>query len=387
MSTADLLTDYAASGEYHAIDVERFNLIESRHQRLGELIREQSLDGLLLTQPSNFAWLTVGCDSTRGSWNDTVASLFITPEARVVLSRNTDATQLFDRSLAGLGFQLKERVWTEDREVLMSDICRSRNVACDRLFEGCPDISPHLAGMRLPLAPVEMKSLIHAGAVLAHAVEATGRGFNRGETEAEVAGQIAHRLLRHEASPVRIQVWADGKGQRYRHWGYGNAPIERYCTLTAVARVHGLHVGASRTVSFGQPPKDVRAAHLDSLLVESTGIFFSQRQWEIYETWNRVERIYEKFGHTEEWHFADQGCVTGYEFCEAAIVPRSEFRLETGMPLYWHSSVGPALSSDTVLITDEGLSIVTRMENWPRVEIDVKGVKLSRPDILIRPEE
>lgn len=387
MSTADLLSEFASSGEFYTVDADRSALIDSRHQILGDLIREQGLDGILLTRPSNFAWFTVGCDSTRGSWNDIVSALFITPEARVVLSRNTDSSQLFDRQIPGLGFQLKERVWTEDRQVLMSDICRSRNVACDQPFENCPDISPHLAGMRLPLADCEMKTLVRAGTVLAHAIEATARGFQRGETEAEVAGQISHRLMRHHASPVRIQVWADGQGERYRHWSYGDAPIERFCTLTAIAQLNGLHVGASRTVSFGTPSKELRAAHLDSLLVESTGIFFSQRQWEIYETWSRVERIYEKFGHTEEWHFSDQGCVTGYELCEAPITPRSEYRFQAGVPVYWHSSIGPALSSDTVLITNEGLSIVTRMENWPRIEIDVKGAKLSRPDILIRPIE
>jgi Xaa-Pro dipeptidase len=386
MSTADLLSEFASSGEFYTVDPQRTALIDARHQLLGELMREQGLDGILLSNPANFAWFTVGGDSTRGSWNDAVSSLFVTPEARVVLSRNTDSTQLFDRQIPGLGFQLKERVWTESREVLMGDICRARNVACDQPFENCPDISPHLAGLRLPLADQEMKTLVRAGAILAHAVEATARGFHRGETEAEVAGQIAHRLLRHSAMPVRIQVWADGQGERYRHWGFGEATIEQFCTLTAVARLNGLHVGVSRTVCFGTPTKEVRAAHLDCLLVEATGIFFSQRQWEIFETWNRVERIYDKFGHTEEWHFSDQGCVTGYELCEAPIAPRSEYRLQAGVPVYWHSSIGPALVSDTVLVTGEGVSIVTRMENWPKVEIDVKGVKLSRPDILIRPE-
>ncbi|MBI1314388.1 hypothetical protein GC176_24090 [bacterium] len=386
MSTADLLSGFASSGEFHAIDIERASLIETRHQMLGDLICEQGLDGLLLTRPSNFAWFTVGCDSTRGSWNDVTSALFITPDARVVLSRNTDSGQLFDRQIPGLGFQLKERVWTEGREVLMSDICRSRNVACDQPYENCPDISPQLAGMRLPLADCEMKSLARTGEMLAHAIEATARNFQRGETEAEVAGQIAHRLMRHRLTPVRIQVWADGQGERYRHWSYGEAAIESFCTLTAIAKRNGLHVGASRTVSFGTPSREFRAAHLDSLLVESTGIFFSRREWEVYETWNRIERIYEKYGHTEEWHFADQGCATGYELCEVPIVPRSEYRFQAGVPIYWHSSIGPALSSDTVLIADDGLSIVTRMENWPRIDIDVKGVNLSRPDILIRPE-
>lgn len=385
MSTADLLSEFSSSGELSVVDTERTSLIDRRHQLLADLMKEQGLDGILLSRPSNFAWFTVGADSTRGSWNDVVSALFVTPEARVVLSRNTDSSQLFDRQIPALGFQLKERVWTESRDVLMGDICRSRNVACDERFDDCPDVSLQLAGLRLPLDELEVKALTRAGSILSHALEASARGMQRRDTEAEVAGQVAHRLYRAGAHPIRVQVWADGHGQRYRHWGFGERPVTSFCTLTAVARYRGLHVGASRTVSFGTPSRELRSAHLDSLLVEATGIFFSQREWQIDETWSRVQRIYEKFGHTEEWHFSDQGCVTGYELCEVPITPRSEYRLQAGVPLYWHSSIGPALSSDTMVITGDGLSIVTRMENWPRVEIDVKGAKLSRPDILVRP--
>ena len=278
-------------------------------------MKEQSFDGLLLTRPGNFAWATVGGNCTRGSLSDTCAALFVTPEARVVLTRNTDSGQLFDREVCGLGFQLKERTWQEDLQLLMGDLCRGRNVACDFPFERCQDVSPHLNGMRLPLCKTERKSLRVTGSLVAHAVEATARSFRRGDSEAEIAGQLVHRLYRQKIIPERVQILADGQGQRYRHWGFGEDQVERLCTIAVIGRREGLHVGAARTVSFGAPPKEFRKAHLDTLLVQATGMFFSQDQWEIYETWNRVERIYEKFGHSEEWHFADQGCVTGYEPC------------------------------------------------------------------------
>ena len=116
-------------------------------------------------------------------------------------------------------------------------------------------------------------------------------------------------------------------------------------------------------------------------------MFFSQDQWEIYETWNRVERIYEKFGHSEEWHFADQGCVTGYELCEAPIVPKSQLKLAAGMPIFWQSSIEQAMSADTILVGEKGFDVLTPMENWPVVKVDVKGVSIQRPDVLIRSED
>jgi Xaa-Pro dipeptidase len=387
MSIASLLPGSMSSGEIQIIDPDRGAEILRRHDLLSQFMKEQSFDGLLLTRPSNFAWATVGGNSTRGSLSDTTAALFVSPDARVVLTRNTDSGRLFDREVNGLGFQLKERTWQEDLQLLMGDLCRGRNVACDFQFERCQDASPHLDGMRLPLSKTERKSLRVTGSQVAHAVEATARSFRKGDSEAEIAGQLAHRLYRHQIIPERIQILADGQGQRYRHWSFGDDKVEKFCTIAVIARREGLHVGAARTVSFGSPPKEVRKAHLNTLLVQATGMFFSQDQWEIYETWNRVERIYEKFGHSEEWHFSDQGCVMGYELCEAPIVPKSQLKLAAGMPIFWQSSIEQAMSADTILISEKGFDVLTPMENWPQIEVDVKGVPIQRPDVLVRSEK
>ena len=386
MSTVILGPGQMSSGEFHLADPDRAIEIERRQKRINEFLREQKLDAVLLTKPSNFSWFSVGGEASRGNWSDVVAALFLTEDARVIATRNTNSGQVFDREVSGLGFQLKERLWQEGREVLLSDLCRGRAVGCDFPFERCVDVSVHLGGMRLPLSRLEIRNLRETGALVAHAVEATSRTFEQGESEAEIAGQIAHRMLRHGIWPERIQVLADGQGKRHRHWSFGEEKVEKFCTLVAVGRRNGLHVGTSRTISFGTPPKEVRETHLSCLLVQATSMFFTQRNWEIFETWKRAERIYEKYGHSEEWHFADQGCVTGYELCEAPITPGSQFRLAAGMPVYWHPSIGAAMTADTILIKSKGFEVLTPMENWPQLEVDVKGVKIPRPDVLIRPE-
>lgn len=381
-----ILPGWQSSGEIQLVDPDRAALVEQRHRQLSAFLKERKFDGLLLMRPCSFSWLTAGGDNTRGSSSDVTSALLITPEARVILSRNTDAGQIFDRQVGGLGFQLKERHWYEDRSILMLDVVRGRTVACDQPFERCPEVAPHLAGMRLPLGSSEIRTLRELGRIVSHAVEATARNFQQDDSEAEVAGQLAYRLIRHGVHPERIQVLADGQGHRYRHWSCGPNPIERTCVISAIGRQRGLHAGTSRTVCFGHPTDEIRQPHLDSLLVQATGMFFSQRQWELYETWSRIERIYEKFGHSEEWHFADQGCVTGYELCEAPIVPRSQFRLTEGMPMIWQPSIGPALTMDTMLIGAAGFEMITPMENWPQINVDVKGVMIPRPDVLIRRE-
>ena len=385
MASISLLPGAMSSGEFQVHVPERVEAIEHRHRRIVDFLKEQALDAALLTRPSSFAWLTGGGNNTRGDSSDVVAALFITADARVVLTRNADSGRLFDREVGGLGFQLKERTWQEDRSVLMSDVVRGRGVASDAPFDNCADYSLRFSGMRLPLETFEIRRLRTLGLELAHCVEATARSFNCGETEADIAGQTAHRMLRRRIHPERIQVWGDGRGERYRHWGFDDDPVEQFCTITAVGRREGLHLAVSRTMAFAGHEQRIRPAHLDTLLVQVTGMCFSRHDWEIYETWNRVERIYEKFGHTEEWHFADQGCVTGYELCEVPIVPKSEFRLQPGMPMIWQSSIGPAQCVDTIAVAKSGFELLTPTESWPKVNVNVKRLPVSRPDVLVRP--
>ncbi|NOX53953.1 MAG: M24 family metallopeptidase [Planctomycetes bacterium] len=378
-----------SSAEIPVAGAERAVEVERKHQAVTGLLATRQLDALLIQRPSNFAWFTAGGDCTRGC-GDATAALFITPHARVLVCGNADTGRLFERELPGLGFQLKERPWYEPRHVLIEDLCRGRRVASDTGVRGTTDVSSQLAALRLPLSDRECNRLRELGRILVHALEATARNLQLGQTEAEIAGELAHRLIRRSARPERIQVWGDGIGRRYRHWSYAETSIDQWCVLSAIARRDGICVGAARTVCFGEPPQEILGFYQRALLVHATGMFFSKVGWELGETWARVERIYEKFDVAEEWRLADQADVIGYEISEAAVVPDSRFRLAAEMPVYWHPTVGPCLVADTILVgsprtkSHKGFEILTPPGRWPTVKVEVKGVPIVCPAILTR---
>lgn len=373
-----------SSGEFQVIDLERAGEVERRHQLLASYLDLHDDDALIVQRPSNFAWLTCGGDNTRPDGTEPAAALFVTREARVALCNSANSAQLFDHELPGLGFQLKERPWDEPRTVLIDDLCRGRRVATDLPQPGLREADQELADFRRELSESETQVLRGLARTVTHAVEATARSFAPGETEAEVAGQVAHRLLRHHAAPVRIQVLADGQGRRYRDWKRGEGQIDRYCTITVVARQNGLHCGVSRTVSLGQPPSALLDAHQTAVLVAATAFFFSQAGWESRQTWQRIERIYEKYGAAEEWRHAAQGEVIGYEPNEVELSPRAGFQLATGTPIFWHPSVRVASVGDTVLIHADRTEVLTKPQDWPQLSVNVKGTSVQVPDILCR---
>ena len=385
MTSTALAPDFpVSSGEIQAIDFNRIDEVARKHALLTEYLRLNGLDGLLIQDSANFAWLTGGGRNTRRFGHETVAAMLVTNDSRVVLCNNVDSGQLFDRELTGLGMLLKERPWTENRQTLMADVCRGRTIGADFEFAETRNIADDLQSFRMKMADEEIDRLRELGLAVAHAVEATARNFAIGATEAEVAGHLAHRLIKHGIEPVRIQVMADGQGWRYRHWSYGDDRIERHVVIAAVGKSSGLHACASRTVCLGAPSGELQQVHHLATLIQATGIFFTRAGNTMEETWSRVARIYEKFGVPDEWRSADQAELTGYRIVEQPFLPESQQRFEQGNVICWHPSVRSSLVADTFLLTQTEVENFTPTENWPVLTVVVKGTKVDRPGILVR---
>lgn len=370
-----------SSGEIPIIDLDRGAAIDRKHRLLAEYLGLKGVDGLLIQNPANFAWFTAGGENIRQGTQEPVASLFLTRDARVVLTSNVHSGQLFDRELNGFGFQLKERSWQETRGILCQDMCRGRNVLADT---GPQSIDHELADFRRILDDRECDALRDLSRDMAHAVEATARNVQQGDKEAEIAGHLAHRLLRHGIAPLRMQVMADFQGHRYRHWGYGEDPINRHCVISAVGRRRGLCAGVTRSLCFGQPPGEMVETHQAATILLATSIYFSKAGWEVAEVWKRIGRIYEKLGIAEEWRLADQGETVGYETSGIVMTPGETKPLATKMAVHWHPSVRFAATGETILVRDDQPEWLTRPDGWPMINVNVKGDRIACPDMLCR---
>lgn len=371
-----------SSGEIPSPEAERVADIELKQTRVAEFLEREGLDALLLESPANFAWFTSGGDCTRSGESATTAALFITPAARVVICRNSDTPQVFDHELPGLGFQLKERAWTEPLADILTDLCRGRQVGSDRCFPRTKNLSEAIRELRTPLTPLECQRIRTLGRNVVHAVEATARALKAGRTESEIAGEISHRLIKHQITPQRLQILADSRGRRYRHWSYDDTPVRRWCTLLAIGSRWGLNVGVSRTVAFAQLDTLTVSAINHATMLTATAARFSQAGWKFADTMDRVRRIYEKVEETEEWRNAPIGGVIGYEPSETLLAPKSDYLIQPQTALFYHPTVGPAVAAETFLTLPDGFEILTPTENWPTIEVTVKDSIVTCPGIL-----
>jgi len=363
---------------------DRHSDIDAKHQRVASLLREIGSDGLLVLRPENFAWMTSGSPSRSTLDPAAAPALYYSQEGRWLVCSSTDTQRLFDEEVDGLGFQLKEWPWHWGRQQLIADLTQGRNIATDELLEGCQSIGDALAHLRRSLSPYEIACYKAVGQLLARTLEATGRTIAAEETEREVAGQIAHRLLRHGAQPLQISVAGDGRSKPYRQPAYTALPIKQSCVITATALKYGLCARASRAITFGQPDSQFRKEHDAACKVSATYVASSWPDSVPRAILASGQRIYQLVGGESEFYQCPQGHVTGRTSVELQFTPQVEELLQNNWAVCWNASVGAALSCDTFLITEEGPRAVTADDAWPLKRIKIQGADFVRPDLLVR---
>jgi Xaa-Pro aminopeptidase len=358
--------------------------IDAKMARVAELLKDVGCDGLMLLEPENFAWLTSGATARGVLDSAALPGLYCNGESRWVLASNSDSQRLFDEELDGLGFQLKEWPWHWGRDQLVADLSQNRKIACDVPLAGAVPVTDALRALRRSLTPFDQACFRALGQVLGHALEATCRSINPHDSEREVAGHLAHRLLHRGVHPLQIGVAADGRSRLYRHFGSTPAVIGHYAVLTATARKYGLCATASRGVCFGELPDELRQDHNAVCRVSASYLAATWPDAVPREILLAGRRIYHISNAEHEWLCRPQGHVSGRAVVELPLTPQTEELFQSNWAVTWSASSGAALSSDTFLITDEGPKALTPTEIWPLKRIRIQGAEFTRPDILQR---
>src|SRR5262245_9139295 len=190
--------------------------IDAKQDAVVPLLEAMGCEAVLLLMPAHVAWFTSGLN-VRGLIADSERpGVYTNGRQRWLLCSNVDTQRLFDEELDRLGFQVKEWTWEGGRAELLMNITAGRRVAADRPFPNTPMANDRLRPLLRALSGYEQAAYRELGRAVAHAVEATARNFERGQTEREIAGQLGHRLLHHGIESAALSVIADGRGAKYR---------------------------------------------------------------------------------------------------------------------------------------------------------------------------
>jgi Xaa-Pro aminopeptidase len=276
------------------------------------------------------------------------------------------------------------RVWYQDIE-------RSRVEAEERWDELGYEPTPYpwheprpdfpmtrrLRPLRLELGPEEVERYRRAGADAAAAIVDVLGGVHPEQREYEVAGALAGRLHAVGFTTPVVLVGGDQRAPVHRHPLPTNAPLGRFALLAFSAERDGLYTSLTRIVSFGRPPGAVQLAVEAAAAVDERILDALRPGRTLGEIFEVLARAYDDLGLADEWRLHHQGGLTGYAGREVFAVPGDETVLPSTCAVAFNPSVtGGGKSEDTVLVTPEGIEVLTRTPSLPELPN-------SRPAIVV----
>ena len=363
---------------------------QTKQRRLAEFLERRGLDGVLLQQRGNFAWITGGRDNHIANNTETgVAAVFATATERVCLANTIEAPRMEREELAKSGVPVVSFPWYDRKKAAAkaAEVIAGRTVAADVDTFGLalPPLPHDFAELRWSLTEEEVARYREGARRASAAMESACRSIEFGDTEHEIAGTLDYHLHQSGCTPLVTLVASDGRIEKFRHPIPTGKKVESYVMLVTCAAYGGLISCLTRFVSFG-PISDALERKLQTIANVDAAINLSTRPGRMLgELFHVLQKAYSDNGQAEQWKMHHQGGPTGYANREAVATPDSTAVVRANQAFAWNPSIVGIKSEDTVLCTNEGIEVLTaHSEEWPTVVGRFDGRELGRADILVR---
>jgi len=349
---------------------------------IARILADMKCEAVLLLMPAHIAWFSGGINIRGLIADGERPGIYTNGRQRWLLCSNLDSQRLFDEELDGMGFMLKEWQWPVGRATLLGDLVAGKKIACDRPFPGMPGINERLRQELRPLFPSDRARAQALGEVVAHSLEATARNLKSGETEREIAGQLAHRVYHHGAEVAGISVTAEDRSAKYRRSGFTDAKVERFCTLQLTAMRDGLYITASRSVSFGPIEEATRQAMDAAIRISAVFRTSSTPNNTISHVVDTSANLMRSTPYEHEWRLNQPGYSAGWFPADELRKAGVDEKFVEHQALVWQARIGAISIVDSSLVSEQGAIALTPVMNWPFKRVRLNNHDFDIPDIL-----
>ena len=354
-----------------------------KQERIQELLKKHGLQALLLQRNSSFAWATCGAASyvnTASTFG--AASLLITPAKKYLVTNNIEATRLKqEEQLAYQGWEFHIAQWHEQDHAI-SQLTPKMKIGADLAHPGAKELSNEIAHLRALLTPEEDVRFRVLGRFCAEAMNQATRAIRPGWTEHQIAAKLGEETLARGATPIVILVATDERIFSYRHPLPTYKTLENYAMLVLCARQWGLVCSITRLVHFGRLSDELRQKAEAVARVDAEMIAATRPGTSLSQVFHKAKLAYGATGFPQEWQHHHQGGPAAYEPREYLATPASTETIQIGQVFAWNPSIAGTKSEDTILVDKAGNEVLTSIQGWPTLEIEVQNQKISRPAIL-----
>jgi Xaa-Pro dipeptidase len=348
-------------------------------EAIRNILKEKNFDGIEIKSQPNFSYVTRGRGFIGLASVVACGSLFITLDRICLVSENIEIMRLYTEQLNSnsqvepFGFP-----WDEPakREGIVKELAAGLKIAS----EG--DLEAELFKLRTVMTPYdieEYKKLSYEAAVL---LEEICKNLKKGISEYELAGEISNKLWSNNIEPITILIAFDERALKYRHPVMTDNRLKNYALVGICGRRNGLIVSLSRDVLLNHDEEMVQK-HTKCAMVNAaflSGIKIGNTVRNIYE---KGLGEYARQGYPLEHKEHHQGGLTGF-------IPR-ELRANTGSAhlvrkdeaYAFNPTIQGAKCEDTVLVTENGIEVMTYTGNYAYVTCDIDGEEFVMPTVYV----
>lgn len=358
--------------------------ISQKLEKIRRVLKANHLQGLRLKGVDWFAWATGGGNSVVIFTSEKgIAEVFITADKAMVLTNKIERDRLAHEEVPG-EFEIMAFPWQDPAaaDKFVHEVLGGGKVASDVPGATETHVPYELQVLKMTMSPDEVKRYREVGRLAAEAMTEAIQMATPDWTEDQLAGEGAKALWKRGLDPTLVMVGNHRRVQIYRHPIAGSERLGDYAMMVFCARGYGLYANLTRFIFFREPTAAERTQFQKVAQVEAAVFAASTSGQPLTGAYHALAKAYADLGTPEEVDKHHQGGPTGYlsrEFT-ASSYSRQDEVLKTGMALAWNPSLPGAKIEDTVLMTENGLEVLTVDPAWPTLEVAGR----ARPNIYIK---
>jgi len=363
---------------------EEIYMSATKQERVIEILEKHNLDALLIHQIANFAWVTDGASSyINTAATNGVGQLLLTKDARYLITDNIEAPRFEkEEELKAQGWDFQLHRWDLPSEALPK-LTAGLKLGADGTFPGAMDLSGELAIARSYLDATEQERFRKLSALCGAAMDEAIRAVKPGMNEFEIAALLSGASQKRGVLPVVNLIATDERVYNFRHPLPTNKVMDKYAMLVLCGRHAGLVCSLTRFVHFGALPDELKrkadaVAYLDAVMIATT-----RPGRTVAEVFQETKEAYAKVGYPDEWQLHHQGGPAGYDPREFLATASSDVSVGVGQAYAWNPSITGCKSEDTILVGETSNEIMSVIEGWPKVNVEIGGETIKRPAMLV----
>ena len=364
--------------------------IETKTERIIQLVSRADLGGVLLNAQHNFAWITGGASNGIDlSRENGVASILVRRDGkRFLLANNIEMPRMLAEEVSADEFEPVEFSWQDEKTAGDLLVAKARSLADREIATDLPihqsttAIESKLAPCRFELTEEEIDRFHKLGIDAGISVREAISKISPGQSEIEIAATMQAELAMRNIISVVTLVAADERIKNFRHPIPTENRWRRTLLLVTCAKRHSLIVNLSRMVCIGRVPAELQEKTEATAFVNATLWNATRPGATGAELYRIAAEAYSNVGFADEINLHHQGGAAGYKTREWVAHPKSVEAVEANQAFAWNPSVSGTKVEETMIVMGEGIEVITASPDFPVMATSIDGREYLSPGIL-----